>query len=244
MFIDGEPITSEQGVQQGDPLGPLLYSLTWQKVLKKLPETLALNVWYLDDGHLIGTPEVLKDALSILEREGAEMAIRLNPTKCCLWGPATGLQNLNGMTTWEKIPRTPWNHDSGIKVLGIPVGFPNTHGFAKTILKKAIGDLDEACTVLQSLGDVQCEHLLLRYCLDACKLIHFLRSYNGTALEAEIQQASKLIRDCWAGISGIPDLSNNEWVQSTLPMRLGGMGIKDPTVIAPAARMAASLTFV
>ena len=43
---------------------------------------------------------------------------------------------------------------------------------------------------------------------------------------------------------GAPGLSDLEWLQSTLSLRFAGMGIKDPTVILPAARVAATLTFV
>ena len=60
LFSGGLPIRSEQGVQQGDPLGPLFFSLAWQKVVESLPIDLSLNLWYLDDGHLVGSPSVSK----------------------------------------------------------------------------------------------------------------------------------------------------------------------------------------
>lgn len=36
LLFDGEPLTSEAGVQQGDPLGPLLFSLALQPALRAL----------------------------------------------------------------------------------------------------------------------------------------------------------------------------------------------------------------
>ena len=41
-------ILSETGLQQGDPAGPALFSLTIDNLIKSL--TSELNVWYLDDG--------------------------------------------------------------------------------------------------------------------------------------------------------------------------------------------------
>ena len=55
LFAEGEPITSEQGVQQGDPLGPLLFAMAWQLVVEKLPQQLHMNLWYVEDGHIITT---------------------------------------------------------------------------------------------------------------------------------------------------------------------------------------------
>lgn len=60
--------------------------------------------------------------------------------------------------------------------------------------------------------------------------------------ERLLQRASSIITATWSKIVGAT-LEDNEWIQSTLPMRLTGMGIKDPITILPAARVAASLTY-
>jgi hypothetical protein len=48
---------SETGVQQGDPLGPLLFCLTLHPVIKSLKSE--FNVWYLDDGVLADDPSIV-----------------------------------------------------------------------------------------------------------------------------------------------------------------------------------------
>ncbi len=52
---DSEVIFSSQGVQQGCPLAPLLFALTLRELTRDLQKfDLSLNLWYLDDGHLVG----------------------------------------------------------------------------------------------------------------------------------------------------------------------------------------------
>ena len=64
LYCRGEVIGSQQGVQQGDPLGPLLFALAWQEVAEASSEGLEWCSWYLDDGHLLARdPQVAATSL-------------------------------------------------------------------------------------------------------------------------------------------------------------------------------------
>lgn len=55
-------IQSQRGVQQGDPLGPALFCLVIQEIISS-SENLDLNIWYLDDGTVAGSPDDVLKAL-------------------------------------------------------------------------------------------------------------------------------------------------------------------------------------
>ena len=60
VIASGHSITSSTGIQQGDPIGPLLFALTVDQIANGIDSE--LNVWYLDDATIGGSPEsVLSD---------------------------------------------------------------------------------------------------------------------------------------------------------------------------------------
>ena len=66
LFWSESTLQSAIRVQQGDPLGPALFSLAIQTVVSTLCSS--LNIWYLDDGTIGGEPhEVAKDLKSIID---------------------------------------------------------------------------------------------------------------------------------------------------------------------------------
>ena len=79
VIASGHSITSSRGVQQGDPIDPHLFSLAVDQIASGVESE--LNVWYLDDATIGGSPEsVLSDiqrCITGLKRIG----LKVNPEK-------------------------------------------------------------------------------------------------------------------------------------------------------------------
>ena len=76
-------LESKEGVQQGDPLGPLLFSMVIQELITAIATEckLALNLWYLDDGVLAGSAAQVHKAFLLIQRMGPELGLELNVGK-------------------------------------------------------------------------------------------------------------------------------------------------------------------
>ena len=79
LFFDNNIVESAEGVQQGDSLGPLLFSLTIHHLLSHLAAE--LKVFYLDDGTLGGTIEEVVGDLQKLEEAADTLGLVLNHQK-------------------------------------------------------------------------------------------------------------------------------------------------------------------
>ena len=66
-------------MQQGDPLGRLLFCLSIQHIVTQMESELCL--FYLDDGTLGGSMDNLRHDLVVVERKGAEIGLQLNRGK-------------------------------------------------------------------------------------------------------------------------------------------------------------------
>jgi len=63
-------VFSQEGPQQGDPLGPLLFCNTIHPLLQSLEANLSLG--FLDDLSLGGPESVVADDVSKISKEGAD----------------------------------------------------------------------------------------------------------------------------------------------------------------------------
>ena len=80
MYASGRTLYSESGVHQGCTLGPVAFSVAIQDLIRHITAIMGLiwNVWYLDDGLLVGSPEQISQALAYLEVELLKRGLRLN----------------------------------------------------------------------------------------------------------------------------------------------------------------------
>ena len=80
LGYEGEPIMSSEGVQQGDPLGPLLFCMAIHPLLTNIK--CEFKMGYLDDITLGGELETVAKEVDILSKEAAHIGLTLRESKC------------------------------------------------------------------------------------------------------------------------------------------------------------------
>jgi hypothetical protein len=84
LFFGNHLISSSVGAQQGDPCGPMIFSLAIQPIILFLDSQ--LKIWYLDDGILAVHPEVVlsdfKKMINLSRKTGLDENLKTSHTKC------------------------------------------------------------------------------------------------------------------------------------------------------------------
>ena len=80
LFYGQDTIHSNEGPQQGDPLGPLLFCNTIHPLLESLVSELTIG--YLDDLTLAGDQSSVSEDVKRIQEKGTSMGLQLNVKKC------------------------------------------------------------------------------------------------------------------------------------------------------------------
>ena len=83
-------LQSSGGVQQGDPLGPLRFSLVVLELMDDIGSAgkVPLQLWYLDDSTFIGPRPAIAQLFDLLQSRGSSFGLLLNPTKSEVFWPS------------------------------------------------------------------------------------------------------------------------------------------------------------
>jgi hypothetical protein len=133
LFFGDHLISSSVGAQQGDPCGPMIFSLAIQPIILSLDSQ--LNIWYLDDGTLADYPEVVLSDFKKVINLSRKIGLELNFSKCEIFC-CPGDTDLKVIKEFQNLAPGIKICDRGrLSLLGSPIfdqGFENT--VEKTII--------------------------------------------------------------------------------------------------------------
>ena len=231
LFYDSSyVINSQEGVQQGDPLGPLLFCLSIHSIVQQLPAQL-FRVFYLDDGTVGGEVREVQQALFSIEQLASEVGLTLNQSKSEVICQSDS-QRGEVMSLFPEVKVIGLDN---AQLLGAPIG--NIISIDSSVTSKV-----EKLNLLGSrLGLLyrQDALLLIRNSLAIPKLVYTRR----TAPCFVSQSLGNFDMSLRALLSSVLDFnlsSESIWLQATLPIGWGGLGIRTATQLASSAFLASA----
>nr|GEZ95283.1 hypothetical protein [Tanacetum cinerariifolium] len=201
-------LRSYQGVQQGDPFGPLLFSLVLHPLVSKIRDSfnISFQAWYLDYGIVIKDTLVVGEVLKVIMEDGPHRSLHLNVDITNGFWPKED-QRSRFVSVFPPNIASPLH---GVKLLGGPAS--ENFDFSSELVMKRVTKYIVLMDTIAKLIDPQCELLLLRACLCISKLYFSMctcsphvfeqaqRSFDA-ALRSSLE---RIIRDLVIGSGGSP----------------------------------------
>ena len=224
LFWGDRILHSIEGVQQGDPLGPLPFCLAIHRIQVRLSSELKLL--YFDDVTLGGTLEQIERDLRVIE-ESQDLGLVLNQPKseviCSDPSSRAPLLSL--------IPNAKPVAPSAATILGSSVG--DMCSIASTITEKT-HLLRTMCLHLHHLS-AQDALLLLCHSFAIPKLLHILRTSPCFA-SSSFKSCDLELRSIASTITNVDlEADGPAWSQAFLPVKFGGLGIRSAVQLSSSA---------
>ena len=226
LLASNELIESASGVQQGDPLGPLLFALAVDDIARSA--TSPLNIWYLDDASLGGPLDVVVKDLERMIPDLAAIGLQINPAKSEIINLDSNDEDLcRAVSAIQKImPGAQVTNRDNLTFLGSPI---HQEAISKCITERSV-TLKTMSERLKTI-DAHPALFLLRNCFALPRLLFVLRSapcYTATDL---LQSFDHIIRESAEAICNIR-FDDIGWCQATFPVHHGGLGLRSASDIA------------
>lgn len=221
-------LLSEEGAQQGDPLGPLYFCLVFKDLLESLRSELVLG--YLDDVAVGDTAAIVLNDFILLEKTAERLGLEVNRSKCEVVGHTVTTRcmfNSQNVTL-------PESSSSSVVFLGSPMSAGQHLDSVLAAKKEELQRLTRRLELMPSHDSL----FLLRNMLAAPRLVYLLRT-APCCDSPELPLYDAVLRDSLSATLNV-DLDDNRWTQASLPVRWGGLGVRGITLLAPSAYLASA----
>ena len=226
-------IQQHEGGEQGDPLMPLLFSLAIHNALEEAKREMVDGeelLAFLDDIYILCSPGRTRFLYNVIREKLLNMAgIQLHTGKTRCWNSAgvcpPGIGDL-GQDVWS--PR-------GVKVLGTPVG---SEEFVREISDLRLEEEQKLWDAIPWIPDLQCGWQVLLQCAGP-RCHHFLQTMPPSAsLDYAQRHDTGMLGTMESLLGSVPGTQPQKataHMLATLPMRMGGLGLRSAVRTAPAA---------
>jgi len=232
-------VQSMEGVQQGDPLGPLLFALVMhvllQEISAEIPD-LDVNRAYLDDAVFAGKSADVLKVLRVLEERGPAVGLHLNHAKCELIASPAAAHVLSSFPA--AIPAKQRATDGNFSMLGTPIGTPAY--CAQYLREHALEPAERTLSALSRVNDPQIALTLLRQCSGFCQMVYALRTTPSTYIREMCKDFDLLVLKAFEScVCPVPQRCHRQMRRGTSS---GGVGLRDTFQHADAAYIGSVMT--
>jgi hypothetical protein len=226
LWFGERVISSEVGPQQGDPLGPFVFSIALHRILRALKSVLVMG--YLDDVSAGGDIDTLASDVQLVIDMAGKLGLTLNLDKCEI------------ITTDPTCPLPSIFH----RFKKVAIGDACLLGAPLFVGPAMDSSLESRCAELEraidrfSLISSHDALVILKNAVGSGKLLYILRAAPCVGHPA-LERFDSLLRKALSVVtnSDIPEIG---WIQASLPVASGGMGIRSVVLLAPSAFLASA----
>ncbi|KAA8490429.1 Retrotransposable element [Porphyridium purpureum] len=220
-------LKSESGVQQGDPLAPLLFSLALHRQTRDIthaPGQALVQCWYLDDGAIAGPVRSLVAFLEALDHSAREIDLSINRRKSELVLPPGSCEtDITALSSLHGLPVVPW---SRVTLLGTVLDTGGDIGCVDRTLAATL----ELADKVAGIHEPEEAYHLLRASVGPARVVHLARTLPPEAVLDRFAAFDDAWRHIVARTLGVTAAdgqnADGSWrAEWRLPLRCGGLGL-------------------